>query len=138
MIETIYQAPELPMKQPCTDDVMEAFKRTTMFATMYQAYEAPKDEEAIEEATEWLAIETTIEYTPYQSNLFNSDEIQMANEWIKEVSSPKKPEPVKKKKVMTEDQREKYLKYQREYYKKNAEKRKAEMRMNYYRNKILN
>jgi len=127
MIETIYQPPIMCYSKvtPELDQVMAAFKNTTMYATMYKPYEAPKDNIAVEEATSWLAMETTIEYKPYHANLFNSDEVKQATEWIEEVSSPK-----------TETKREKYLKYQREYYKKNAEKRKAEMMRNYYIKKI--
>lgn len=146
MIETIYQAPELPsmkIQAPTCEEVMEAFKKTTMFATMYAPYQPPTDQDAVEEATEWLAMETTIEYTPYKAPI---DDMAVNNvtDWLKHemMNKPVKktptPKPKRVRKKMTEEQREKYLKYQKEYYKKNAEKQKAEKMMNYYIKKINN
>ena len=101
-----------------------------MIETIYQppimCYSIMSDEPFdVTEILDRLIMEEDFEYIPYQANLFNSDEVKQATEWIEEVSSPK-----------TETKREKYLKYQREYYKKNAEKRKAEMMRNYYIKKI--
>ena len=73
-----------------------------------------------------------IQYTPYRANIFSPEEIQEAQDWLTNPEPP--PEPIREEKT----KKEKYLEYQREYYRKNKEKMKAKAKENYNKRKTLN
>jgi hypothetical protein len=83
----------------------------------------------VTEILDRLIMEEDMEYKPYKPPV-DDKSVKKLEQWLKkEMKQPRQ-------KLTPEEQREKRLKYQREYYKKNAEKRKAEMMKNYYTKKI--
>jgi hypothetical protein len=113
MIETVYKSPmdieDIPLLQ-----------------RKYMLLDEPID---VTEILDRLIMEEDMEYIPYKPPV-DDKAVKKLEQWLKkEIKQPRQ-------KLTPEEQREKRLTYQREYYKKNIEKRKAEMMKNYYTKKI--
>jgi hypothetical protein len=112
MIETIYQAPTINNK-------MNGFENDPLYMSS----------ECVIEILDALIIEEEMDFEPYVAPI-DEEAINEANDWLKQAkyAQPTPTGPITRKQHL--------LNYQKEYYKKNQERRTLEMKYNYYTKRI--